>query len=491
MDRRLIAVIVAVIVIVPSVCAAVILTRDDGGSGWVDDGALPYTFSTYNYALGHNVSMTSYYTDGYFDNPSDKYNPCLATFALTLTMACGYSSSKGHGPDSVLGLLEDIGCTERFANQSFYDGNPDENSVELAIGSKTYGGFTLIFVATKGLLYSEIEFGSNFLFGAEGRHSGFVAASENIKGSLREYISDRGISGNVKVLLSGYSRTAAVSNLAAADIVDAISSGDASGTLGDVTLGIGDLYCFCFECPRGGYYDGTPGTISPGNLRYNGIFCFVDPKDIVPNLPPSDYGMVRYGKLISLPSDDEDAAGKSLETIGKFIGEDEARYYDVSGFIPSEKIPTMEDLSLEVKNFMVKSTVSREYYAANIEADLSYFVYMVLDHPRLVTVFSDNEGGYLKAMTALVNEAFSEDFDTRFGSSFHAAAVACGISGQEDAIMAGLSQAAKMLNRYMGGSFNLFNPLLASLLANIPAAAVPHMPGSVFGYIASEDPHYL
>jgi hypothetical protein len=57
--------------------------------------------------------------------------------------------------------------------------------------------------------------------------------------------------------------------------------------------------------------------------------------------------------------------------------------------------------------------------------------------------------------------------------------------------MDGLSQAAKMLNRYMGGKSPVTNPLVMALMVNSSIAVVPHMPGSVFGYLASEDPHYL
>ena len=492
MDRRLLAIAVAVIVAVPCVYAAIVLTRDNGGgSGWEDDGALPHTFMAYDYASGKNVPMTSYYTDSYFDKPSGEYNPCLATFALTLSMACGYSSAKGHGPDSVLGLMGDIGCTETYANQSFYDFVSDKFSVELAIGSKTYGDTTLLFVATKGLLYADEEFGSNFLFGSEGRHTGFVMASENIKDSLRDYISDKGIGGKIKLLMTGYSRTAAASNLTCADIADAVHDGDASGTLGGVTLGTDDLYGFCFECPRGGYYAPGSAGVDPSDPRYGGIYCFVDAKDIVPNLPPSDYGMVRYGKLMPIPSYDKDAAEDALEQIGRMIGEEASQYYDVSGFKAVGVIGDMESFALEVKNFFVKGTVSREYYAANIEEDFSYFVFMVLQHGDLATVFADSEGGYVSAFSALVKEAFSEDFETRFGPSVHAAAVACGVQDQEDAIMDGLSQVAKMLNRYMGGKSPVTNPLVMALMVNSSIAVVPHMPGSVFGYLASEDPHYL
>ena len=491
MDRRVLVLAVAVIIAVPSVYAAVVLTGDDGGSGWVDDGATPYQFLAYDYASGRNVQFTSYYTDAYFDRPSGEYNPCLATFALTLSMACGYSSARGHGPDSVLGLLKDIGCTETFANPSFYEHVYDPYSVELAFGSKTYGDSTLVFVVAKGLMYPTEEFGSNFLFGPEGRHTGFSMASENIKDSLRGYISDKGISGKIKLEMSGYSRSAAASNLACADIVDAVCGGDSSGGLGDVTLGTDDVYCFCFECPRGGFYAPDSGCMNPSDPRYDGIYYFVDDKDMVPNLPPADYGMVRYGRLVSIPSDDEDSTEDALELLAGLLGEESAGYYDVRGFVPAGgSINTMEDFALEVKNLLYKGTVSRQYYADNIEEDLSYFIYMMLSHSRIMTEFLDREGGYIKALPALVNNAFSADFETRFMDSLEAAAAVCGVEDQSEALMDGLSQASKILNRYMGGKFSITNPLVMTLLFNSSIAVVPHMPGSVFSYLAIEDPHY-
>ena len=57
---------------------------------------------------------------------------------------------------------------------------------------------------------------------------------------LRAYLAEQGITGRIKLWMTGYSRSAATANLVGA----ALDGGAALGE--DVRLSPHDLYCYCF-----------------------------------------------------------------------------------------------------------------------------------------------------------------------------------------------------------------------------------------------------
>lgn len=83
----------------------------------------------------------------------------------------------------------------------------------MGIGSKVIDGSTVLAVAINGVHYSA-QFGGNFKVGYQGIHEGFRLAADTTVSFIREYISEKSITGDVKILLTGYSRGAAVSNIA-------------------------------------------------------------------------------------------------------------------------------------------------------------------------------------------------------------------------------------------------------------------------------------
>ena len=73
---------------------------------------------------------------------------------------------------------------------------------------------------------------------------------------LRAYIAETGITGRVKLWISGYSRSAAVANMVGGMLDDGCSLG------ARVSLSPHDLYCYCYEPPMGATKDEVlPNTI--------------------------------------------------------------------------------------------------------------------------------------------------------------------------------------------------------------------------------------
>ena len=93
------------------------------------------------------------------------------------------------------------------------------------------------------------QFGGNFKVGQSGTHEGFQLGADKVVEFIKSYISEKRISGDVKILLTGYSRGAAISNISSAMIDDAIAEGKVKDLLGNVNMSFDDLYGFGFMTP--------------------------------------------------------------------------------------------------------------------------------------------------------------------------------------------------------------------------------------------------
>ena len=101
-----------------------------------------------------------------------------------------------------------------------------------------------------------------------------------------KYITANQLGGSLRLWISGYSRAAAVSNITAADAVDS---------------GI-------FEAVYG-YTIATPRTTRDKDAdKYSNIFNIINPFDPVPVVPYPEWGFVRYGTDLFLPSMETDSA---------------------------------------------------------------------------------------------------------------------------------------------------------------------------------------
>lgn len=113
---------------------------------------------------------------------------------------------------------------------------------------------------------------------------------------LSTYIGKRRQEGkinpyNLKILLTGHSRGAAVANMMAHELTD-IRNGIV-GRNGDLfsDMGIVDVYAYTFATPNVASYDYITGFGTYKNI-FN--FCFTD--DFVPNLPLESWGWGKYGQ---------------------------------------------------------------------------------------------------------------------------------------------------------------------------------------------------
>ena len=250
-----------------------------------------FTYGAYNTA-------PCFYNDGYFKRSSYKYNPSLATMSLAFAMsAFGNDSEPDYKNKSVNAqkLLKDVvGVSiDQIEVNDWFKVKPTTDSIGVVAGNKKIKNgndeYTLIALAVRGGGY-EREWASNFTIGTSGQHSGFDEAKDNVLNFLASYIEDKGISGPVKIWVTGYSRAAATANLIGGELDQVCISPN-------ISYDNADVYVYCFETPAGALTSEVKG-----DPAYDNIFNIINLNDPVPYVAPADMGFGRYGIDKFLPS---------------------------------------------------------------------------------------------------------------------------------------------------------------------------------------------
>ncbi|MFK4568159.1 VWA domain-containing protein [Enterococcus sp. UD-01] len=251
-----------------------------------------------------DASAVYYYKDNYFKKSAYEYNEQLATMSLSLALSAFGSTDVGsdyqNKSNNAKNLLKEIGFTDVKTNDWFTK-KPEKDSVGAIAGKKkiTENGkeYTLIALAVRGGGY-ESEWASNFTLGKSDYHQGFSEARDQVLQFLtKEYIEANGISGDIKLWVTGFSRAAATANLVAGKIDEGVK-------FTNCTLDLDDVFAYTFETPAGAIESKVKGNI------YKNIYNIVNVNDPVPRVAPKDWGFARYGQDKVLPSRDRVSISK-------------------------------------------------------------------------------------------------------------------------------------------------------------------------------------
>ena len=250
---------------------------------------------------GHDSQAPFVYDDAYFQRSAYEYQNSLATMTLSVALsAFGSSDAQSYADKSrnLRDLLVQCGFPEEhFATNASFREMPGTDSIGVGVSYKMirHDGkdYPLLAVGIRGGAYGA-EWASNFTMGRTGQHQGFSEARDQVLAYLREYIADQGITGDVKLWITGYSRAAATANLTAGALDGGCSLGEG------VRLAPENLYAYCFECPQGAAL--TDRVSAP---VYRNIFNIVNPADMVTKVGPTRparFGFRRFGVNCYLPT---------------------------------------------------------------------------------------------------------------------------------------------------------------------------------------------
>ncbi len=283
------------------------------------------------------------WSDDWFFTDGRKTDYRLAALSAAASIAsAGYFTSNAADFSkrdcNLRELLTAMEFEDIQANDTFYHENLTD-SLACAVAHKTIssGGktATLLAIIPMSANYRD-EWAGDFNVGLDTLHVGFLAGRDEALRFARQYVSERGISGEIKVWTAGHSRGAAIANLLGAFFAEGGASYLGSG----VTVAPMDVYCYTFATPatvldsgatkakllsvagsRADYPQDTPGdayaygasdaaaVMKPDDELFSCIHNCRLAYDFITMLPPPQWGFTVFGT--ELPLDTGDAALKA------------------------------------------------------------------------------------------------------------------------------------------------------------------------------------
>ena len=329
-------------------------------------------FQYYTPIESKTVKYTFNYDESWFFKDSTDYNHNLARMSIRMAMAAARTSDV-----SIVDLFDtlDFSYVNEISgtddNLKVKDGDtikypsPTKDTIGYAIGSKEITDengetITLIAVAVRGGGY-KAEWASNFTIGPSSEHAGFSQAANYVVNAVKDYISERNIKSNIKIWMTGYSRAAATTNIAAHTLTADARNGRIPG------LEQTGIYAYCFECPR------TVWTTHPSyKADDSNIFNIVNPVDFVPLVAPEAWKFDRYGVTYYLPSSElnysnfNEANNRMVDyyyTILDAIGSDQDEW-ELSDFPKTQYTNLKKTVNALAKYFDSQSTYVVGYQSA-------------------------------------------------------------------------------------------------------------------------------
>ena len=286
--KRIIAGILSVITVF-SLCTVAVTT----GSAATDE------LVTTKYK-GHTLK----YSDGFFRHSSTEYDPHLATLSCIMThfsMPLNNPSSVNDKnwyssqPERLNGFFDSIGFND-FETNDDYRNRTEFDTIGVGAASKQVGDYTVIGVGIRSGGYFR-EWSNNVYLGdgtkSDYMHEGWYNAANKTIKFIDKYITDKSITGKIKIWIAGFSRGGATANLTAGLLDNKINNNEKLFA-NDASLEHSDLYAYTFEAPQGANYN-SKNVKLPGDKIYNNIWNVVNPNDLVPKVAMSEYGFTRFG----------------------------------------------------------------------------------------------------------------------------------------------------------------------------------------------------
>lgn len=167
---------------------------------------------------------------------------------------------------------------------SFVSSGYDEitkETIGYVFAHKNIDDFELYAVCIRGFEYGA-EWANNFLIGDSEDHYGFSLRGTEVYNDLNTYINGIHTEGkSVKVWVTGYSRAGAISDFVSMKIMNS----------GIYSIGQDTLYTYTFE---------APASVNTAHyVAYPNVFNFVNSADLIPYVPPTQYGLGRTGTDIA------------------------------------------------------------------------------------------------------------------------------------------------------------------------------------------------
>lgn len=294
------------------------------------------------------------YDDNWFTQDSYVYNHDLATMSFGLVMS-GSEDDKNYGKNGDANIKSLLGSLGFSVNGTGYRvekyGDEDNDTVGMVISKKMISDengqpVPLVVVALRGEGYGDGGWSGNFTVGAKGAyHEGFYKAADFAVKKVSEYVGNRNNqidAKEVRIWLTGYSRSAATANLASQLLsIRGICKRE-------------NIYTYTFATP-------SNQLINSFSSRYNNIFNIVNPIDLVPMVAPQKWNFGKQGKTYFTPYY-ANMAGVSGEAF-------DAKFQELSGYT-FKCVDGQRTLTANVLDMLLDAVDSRSTYYCYMEPQL-------------------------------------------------------------------------------------------------------------------------
>ena len=336
MKKKIILIISFISIITILVSTFFIINSKTEESLFYDDKIISNSFEYEQSISNESISDNYFYSDSYFKDPSNLENPHLRTFAYALAL----SFNPTHKKETVNYNIDKIFNELNFVDTMYYDLDSfNKDTIGVAIAHKELNDkYELVSVVIRGSGYKD-EWISNLDLGKSGNAKGFDDASKIVLSRLKEYISKNNIE-NYKLLVSGYSRAAAVASLVGVHV---------NNNLEEYNMDKNNLFVYSFESPK----------YSESEKKYDNIHNVINKNDIITYVYPSSWGLNHSGV-------DEDITSEKSTIMGKYLN-----------LFSNEKIEDLEEVDKQqfIKSFINQFKSSREKYYEAQESIIDLYVF--------------------------------------------------------------------------------------------------------------------
>ena len=291
--RKALALILSSVIVFSAGGAAVFAAADDADNYY--KGVFYYRPSIAELKGVPDAFDVYAYSDEAFLQSGKEFSDTLATTSMSLAVASVSSNREPFTTDgytrknrNAVAFLEDCGFSDIVLNDD-YKRKPTKNSLGVLCAHKTISdgvkSYPLLVILPRSAGY-EKEWANNFVLGPSGDAKGFNDCAEKMLAFAKRYAADHQITGSIKVWIAGYSRGAAVANLAGKKLIDAPKE-----YLGDaIELDSENLFDYTFGTPSAAARENNPRA-----PKYAGIFNTFSVTEISSSMAPVDMGFERYG----------------------------------------------------------------------------------------------------------------------------------------------------------------------------------------------------
>ena len=350
------------------------------------------------------------YDDDLVLEDSSVFSPEIAKMTASMA-AAAYSEGTISSIYSQIGIDSENIYSDNYSKSS---SDLDCDFVAYSIGHKliTDGegkNHQLYFLSMRGTPKST-EWISNFRIGHGGYHVGFYTAAEEIEYKLEEIInseSDEEKAADHVFVLTGHSRGAAVANIIAGRL-----------NQGYVAIGYASrnrVFGYTYASPA------VSSLINPGQGESgiepgaSNIFNFINPADIVPQVPLDIWGYKRNGIDVLLPKDETDPVYQNFKNRYKIVNGKDYSYSSIAEYISLFSSMNVEEAT-EPLMFLGKIIAdSASYLTApsmlvhllGSDAEILNDTYI---ENLLVRIAGDSSFDYVRELEALQNYALNMYF---------------------------------------------------------------------------------